>query len=144
MNSQLTSRTGTRRRSLARLSAVLATVLAAVAVWAVARFGLGIDVRQPQGSGPAGQLAAGIVALVSATAALVGWASLALFERFLTYAARWWVTIASLVAMASSVGPLTAPGLPTSSRVVLALLHLVVATVLIPLLYRTSPNRGSR
>lgn len=136
-----TQGTGSRRRRLERLLAVVAAVVAALLVWAVARFGLGVDVREPQSSGPARQLGAVTVVVASAVASLAGWALLATLERFTARAARRWAMIAAVVAVASLVAPLTAPGIAASSRIVLGLLHLVVGAVLIPLLYRSSRSR---
>lgn len=135
------NRTEPRPRRLARALAVLAAVAAAVALWTIARFALGVDVREPRWSGPPVELEAVNVALASVVAALAGWALLAALERFTARAARWWAMIAAVIAVASSLGPLTTPGLAWSSRLVLVLLHLVVGAVLIPLLYRSSPSR---
>lgn len=137
-----TTGAGPRRRGLARTLAVVATIVAAVAVWAVARFGVGIAVSEPQWSGPPTDLPVTDVVLVSAVVSLAGWALLAILERFTARAAHWWVTIAALGAVVSLLGPLTAPGVGGSSRVVLVLLHVVVGAALIPLLYRSSPTRS--
>ncbi len=123
----------THQRRRTRLLAVVGSALAAVAVWAVAEFGLGINVREP-----AGDVGAANVVFASVVASLAGWALLALLERVTARAARWWPAIATTVALLSLVAPLTMPGVTTSSRVVLALLHLVVAATLIPLLSRTA------
>ncbi|MBA3418349.1 MAG: hypothetical protein H0U09_06530 [Geodermatophilaceae bacterium] len=138
MTQQETSGTVSRRR---RWLAVVAAVAAAVAVWAVATFGLGVDVREPQRTGQARDLGAAKVVGVTAVVSLAGWALLAVLERFSARARRWWAAIAVVVAVASLVAPLTAAGVTGSSRVVLAGLHLIVGAVLIPLLYRSSPNR---
>lgn len=136
-----TSGTESRRRRLARLLAVIAAVVSAVGLWAVARFGLGIDVQEPQRPSGTRGLAVASVVIITALASFAGWALLAVLERFTNRAARWWAVIATLFAVISLIGPLTAPGIPASSRVVLALLHLVVGAALIPLLYRSSPSR---
>lgn len=136
-----TQETRNRRRRLARLLAVLAAAVAALVVWAVARFGLGVDVQEPQSSGQARQLAAINVVVASVLASLAGWALLAALERFIAHAARRWAMVAVVVAVVSLAGPLTASGITASSRVVLVLLHLVVGAVLIPLLHRSSPSR---
>lgn len=142
MTSTLETQTGSRPRRIARrLMAVVAAVVAALVVWAVARLGLGLDVREPQWSGTARDVAAVNIVVLSAVASAAGWALLAVLERFSARAGRWWARIAAVVAVASLVGPLTVPGITASSRVVLGLLHLVVGAVLIPLLYRSSPSR---
>ena len=133
-----------RRRALWRLLVVAATVVAALAVWAVATYVVGVDVRSPQSSAP--QVGVASIAVVSAAAALAGWALLAVLERFATRAVRWWAVIATVVTVASLVAPLTTPGFSMSGRVVLMLEHLVVGTVVIALLHRSSPSQdeGSR
>lgn len=83
----------------------------------------------------------GNVALVAAVASLASWALLAVLERCPARAARWWLVVATVFMVASLIGPLTVPDVPGSSRVVLAILHVVVGAVLIPLLYRSARHR---
>ena len=94
----------THQRRRTRLLAVVGSALAAVAVWAVAEFGLGINVREP-----AGDVGAANVVFASVVASLAGWALLALLERVTARAARWWPAIATTVALLSLVAPLTMP-----------------------------------
>lgn len=137
MESRMTdSRTAVRARRTARLTGVIAAVVAALAGWAVAELGVGIDLRQP-----GGDIGAAAVVVASASASLAGWALLAVLERFTARPGRWWVAIAVGFAVASLLAPLTTPGIDAAGRVVLALLHAVVAAVLIPLLYRTAIDR---
>jgi hypothetical protein len=44
-----------------------------------------------------------------------------------------------VVALVGSFAPLLAPGTPTTSRVVLGLMHLAVAAILLPSLARGAP-----
>lgn len=138
-----TDRTKPRRLRLERLLAVVSAVGAALAVWLVARFGIGVEVGEPGSSGPANQVGTATIVVVGAVASLAGWALLAGLERFTRRAARWWAMIAAGVAIVSLVGPLTTPGFTPSGRVVLGVLHLVVGAVVIPWLYRTSLRRGA-
>ena len=134
-------RTESRRRRLERLLVVVAAVLAALAVWAVAAYGVGVDVHAPQTADPAPQVGAANIVVVSAAASVAGWGLLAVLERLTERAAHVWAMIAAVVAVVSLIGPLTTPGFTGAGRVVLALLHLVVGAVVIPLLYRSSTSR---
>ncbi len=140
---QETHRTKPRQLRLQRGLAVLSAIIAALAVWLVAKFGLGVEVAEPESSGPASQIDTANIVVVSAAALFAGWALLAVLERFTARAARWWLRIAVLVAIVSLAGPLTTPGLTASGRVVLGMLHLVIGTLAIALLYRSSPTRGA-
>lgn len=132
-----TTRTTSRTRRAARLAGVAAGVGAATAGWAAAEFGLGIDLRHP-----GGDIGVAAVVLASGVSSLAGWGLLAVLERFTARAGRWWAWFAAVLAVVSLVAPLTTPGIDAGGRVTLALLHVVVAVVLIPLLYRTAIGRS--
>jgi len=127
----------TRRRS--RATAVAAAVLAPAAVWlaAVPLLGVDLQVDQPSGRPPA-QITLPLVLATALAASLAGWGLLALLERLTRRARAIW-TATAVVALAVSFAPLLAPGTPTTSRVVLALMHLSVAAILIPSLARSAP-----
>jgi len=99
----------THQRRRTRLLAVVGSALAAVAVWAVAEFGLGINVREP-----AGDVGAANVVFASVVASLAGWALLALLERVTARAARWWPAIAT--TRRTAVPRRTADHAPVSRR----------------------------
>jgi apolipoprotein N-acyltransferase len=134
-----------RRR--ARLGSVVATVVAALGLWAV-YVAFGIDLRSPAFGeyGGTAAVGAGNVAFVSALAAFTAWGPLAVLERLTPRARRMWLVIAVLALVASLGGPWSGTGITTANRVELMGFHLVVGAALIPLLYRTSakPAASSR
>ena len=81
------------------------------------------------------------VAVASAVLSLVGWAVLAALERLTPHARRIWLVVALVGLAASLSAPLSGTGVSTANRGVLVLMHVAVAAVLIPVLYRTSPRR---
>ena len=133
---------GVQPRQL-RLLAAPAAALAAVGVWAVAELAFGLELRQPAfGSGQRPQdLGAPFVALVSAFAALAGWATLAATERFTARARRGWATVAAAVLLLSLGAPLSGTGVSTANRLCLVLMHLVVGAVVIALLSRSPSSQ---
>ena len=132
------------RRTTARPVAVVLSVVAALAVWGVSELVFGVDVRQPAfGPGVPQDLTAGPIVLASLAAGLAAWLTLALLERLTRHARAAWVALATLVLMVSLGTPLSGRGIDEQSRLVLALLHLTVGTLLIVLLARTSPPARS-
>jgi hypothetical protein len=139
----------TRRRPQARVPrwraralAVIATALAALAVWLVTDPLLGIDLKTPTGPGSqeVEPLTPALVVGTSLVVALAGWGPLALLERFTLRARTIWTAIAVLVALLSLVGPLSSIAITTvANGVALALMHLAVGAVLIPMLACASP-----
>jgi hypothetical protein len=132
----------TTRPRRARALAVIAAALAALAIWLITDPLLGIDLTAP--TGPGSQqlqpITPAIVAGTSLVAALAGWALLALLERFTARARTSWTAIALLVALLSLAGPLSTIASTTAANALaLALMHLAVAAVLIPILAGTSP-----
>jgi len=113
--------------------------LAALAVWTVSELVFGVDVRQPAfGTGVPQDLTAGPIIIASVVAGLVAWLILALLERITRHARATWIALATLVLVASLGAPLSGRGIDGGSRLVLMLLHLIVGTLLIVLLARTS------
>jgi hypothetical protein len=81
-----------------------------------------------------------VVADTSLVAALAGWGLLALLERFTARPRTIWTAIAVLVGLLSLAGPLSTLASTTAANALaLALMHLAVAAVLIPILAGTSP-----
>jgi len=129
-----------------RLVAVVGGVAAAEAVWLVAELVFGIHVQAPAGSGypqPV-DIGPGMVALAAAVLALCGWGVLAVLERLTARARGMWLVLALLALVASLGLPLSGSGVPTAGRVVLVLMHLAVAVIVVPALYRTSHARPRR
>jgi hypothetical protein len=135
---------GSLRRHTARPLAVVLGVLAALAVWGLSELVFGIDVRQPaSGTGVPQDLTAAPVVIASVVAGLAAWLALAVLERLTRHARTAWVTLATLVLVASLGAPLAGRGIDEQSRLVLTLLHLTVGALLIVLLARTSPPARS-
>ncbi|NDU76518.1 hypothetical protein GWI34_28415 [Actinomadura sp. DSM 109109] len=137
---QASTHAGHRSPRRARALAVAGAVAAALAVWAVGEPLLGQDlvVRQ-EGQEPRdlGAAAIGVFALVPS---LLGWALLAVLERVTRLAARIW-TAAALALLAVSFLPVISVQAPGGSKAVLALTHLAVGAVLIPVFWRTATSR---
>jgi hypothetical protein len=142
------SQGGTRgsrwQRPTARPVAVALGVPAALAVWGVSELVFGVNVRQPAfGTGVPQDLTAGPIVVASVVAGLAAWLALAMLERLTHHARAAWVTLATLVLAVSLGATLSGRGIDEQSRLVLALLHLTVGTLLIILLARTSPPARS-
>lgn len=110
-----------------RVIAVLAATASAVALWAVARIG-GVDLAVDMGQGVE-PITLTYVVVVSLQASLLGWASLALLERFAAKARMLWLTLAGLV-LALSFLPVVSADATSSAKTILALMHVSVAGVL--------------
>lgn len=127
-----------------RLVVVAGAVVAAVAVYLVATLIAGQDLRGPAMNDRApAEITVGAVLAASAFVSLLGWALLALLERFTARARTIWTIVALVVLLVSLGGPLTGTGVSTGNRVGLVLLHLAVAAVLIPLLPGRSTASGA-
>jgi len=127
-----------------RSRAVIAAVVSACAAWLLIE-GLGeVDLRAPASGGNASGQDIGLLGVLFASlaASLAGWLALGLIERYTARPGRWWVSIAAVAFVLSLGGPMSGTGIDNTDRALLVLLHLVVAVVLIPLLYRTIDNRA--
>jgi hypothetical protein len=133
--------TPTTRPRRARALAGIAAALAALAVWLITDPLLGIDLTAPTapGSEELQPITPALVAGTSLVVALAGWALLALLERFTARARTIWTAVALLVALLSLAGPLSILASTEANVLALALMHLAVAAVLIPMLAGTSP-----
>jgi len=129
-------------RGTRRLATVTGAVLAAEALWVLIELVFGFDLRTPAIEADRGPSDVGFmaVAVAGGAAALAGWGLLALLERITRRARRWWPAIAAAVLIVSLGGPLSGTGITAANRAGLVLLHVTVAAVLIPGLYRTSPR----
>ncbi|MFG1611038.1 DUF6069 family protein [Actinoplanes sp. NPDC049265] len=126
---------GARRRN--RVIAVVGAVVAAVLIWVVGEPLLGYDlILEPPGQ-QAIDLGASAIVTVALLVGLLGWAFLAVLERVLAKGRLVW-TVVALVVLAASFLPLFSVDAPSGSKVTLALVHLAVAGVLIPVFWATS------
>lgn len=116
------------------LITVIAAPAAALLVWTLAVPVGGVDLVAASGDG---EMTIGPVAIAIGAAApsLLGWALLAVLERFTARSGRIWV-VTALIVLAVSIlfGPLGGDG--AAAVAVLALLHVTVAAVVIPGLRR--------
>ena len=134
--------TPTTRPRRARALAVIAATLAALAVWLVTDPLLGIDLTGTTrpGSQELMSITPALIAGTSLVVALAGWALLALLERFTARARAIWTAVAVLFALLSLAGPLSVLAKTSAANVLaLALMHVAVAAVLIPMLAGTAP-----
>lgn len=126
--------TMSRRRG--RVVAVVGAVLAATMLGLVVRLA-GLDTEIAMAGQPAMELGLSAVVLTALVASLAGWASLAILERLTTRARAWW-TVLAVVALLASFVPVLAIDASAEARIGLAVLHVVVAAVLVPGLRRTT------
>ena len=128
---------GTRRRN--RALAVVGAVVAAVLVWVVGEPLLGYDmIIKAEGQEPQ-DLGASAFVMFSLFFSLLGWALLALLERVTSRARLIW-TVVALVFLAVSFFPPFTIEASGGTKVVLALGHVAVAAVLVPVFRATSTN----
>lgn len=124
----------------ARAAAVGGAIAGALAVWFVAEVVFGLDLRSPAAG--AGEQAKDVTAIhvvfAAAVGSLAGWGLLAVLERVTSRPRRVWTAVVVVTLLASLTGPLSGTGLTTSNRLVLVLLHLVVAGVVIGTLAKTA------
>ena len=118
------------RVGLGRAITVGAATLSAAAVWVIAVPLLGAHLVIRFGAGAPQGIGIDYVIGATVITSLIGWSVLALLERRTPRARTLWTSIAVLVVLVSLVLPLTA-GTTTSTKVVLALMHVAVASVLI-------------
>ncbi|HLU28827.1 MAG TPA: DUF6069 family protein [Glycomyces sp.] len=116
------------------LITVIAAPAAALALWTLAVPVGGVDLVAASG-GEAMTVGPVATAVAAAVAGLLGWAFLAVLERFTERSGRIWVVTALVVLVVSiPLGPLGGEG--AAAVAVLALLHVVVGAVVIPGLRR--------
>ncbi|MFG2085865.1 MULTISPECIES: DUF6069 family protein [unclassified Spirillospora] len=122
---------------LSRALGVAGAVAAPLTVWVVGDPLLGHELVVEQSGREATNLGAVQIIVFALAASLLGWALLAILERVTTHALRIW-TVVAVVVLALSFLPLTGVEATGGSKTVLALAHIAVAAVLIPLFWRTS------
>lgn len=125
------SQSATRR---GRVQAVVLAIASAVAIWLIA-VAAGADVQSPAfDESPSADIGLGLVIGVSATAALGGWALLAILERVTRRSRRAWSATAVVVLLLSLSGPLSGAGISVANRLILVSMHVAAGAVLIGLL----------
>jgi hypothetical protein len=131
----------TRPQLTVRLHAMAAAVLAPAVTWLLIEMA-GVDLRSPGFEGNPQGFEINLLAVVVASglASLAAWALLLLTTRWSQHPRRIWMTFAILGFVLSLGGPFTGTGIDTADRWLLALLHVVTAAVLIPLMSRTIPT----
>lgn len=135
-------RVGLRSVRRARALAVAGAVLAALAIWVVGEPLLGHDLVVRQEGQQPRDLGAAAIGVFALAPSLLGWALLAALERVTPLAARIW-TAAALAVLAVSFLPLVGVQASGGSKAVLALTHVAVGAVLIPVFHRTAAARSA-
>ena len=131
---------GTGRSPLrGKAVAVAAAVVAPLAVWTIVGPVLGNDLQVAYGGGTQTVGAAGVL-MASLIAALAGAGTFSIAERAVRHGRTVWTVVAVAALVLSLGGPFSAQA-ETGTKVALALLHVTVAAVLIPLLRRSSTAR---
>lgn len=135
-------RADSRMRSAWRLraTALIAAIVANVAILVVGRI---VNGEFPIATVGDDDQSIGFaqVIVVTVLVGLVAWGLLALLERRTPRATAIWTAIAVIVFVLSLLGPLGS-GVNTSSKVVLACLHVGAAATIIPLMRRSVAIRG--
>jgi hypothetical protein len=126
-----------RSRRTTRAAAAGLAAVGALLVWVVADPLFGVDFSVTR-SGTTTVVGPGLILFMALAASLVGWAYLALLERFTALARRVWVITAAVVLLLSLVMPFNSGEISTGAQWSLLLMHLVVGAVLIPLYARTT------
>ncbi len=132
---------GKSTRTRDRALAVAGATAAAVVVWVVGDPLLGHELVVEQPGQDPRDLDASAFLFISLASALLGWALLAVLERVTAHAVRIWTAVA-VVFLALSFVPLIGVEATGGSKVVLALAHLAVGAVLIPVFWRTAQEEG--
>ena len=144
MTSSAGGASGTETRAAGRVRwraavTAVATVAAAL-VWVVAVPVLGHDLLVPgRGDRDPMEITLPLVVGTALVASLAGWGLLEVLERVTRRAAAVWRAVAALALLVSFAPPLLTEGIDTGTRVTLAMMHVVVAAVLIPALPRARP-----
>ncbi|MFF4880169.1 DUF6069 family protein [Micromonospora sp. NPDC000668] len=113
--------------------AVAAAVLACLVIWGIGEVA-GVDYTVESPGQPALVIGPGQIIGIALGAALLGWAALALLERFAPRVARIvWISLAVLVTVLS-FGPLFGIEATTGAKFALGAMHVAVAVALIALL----------
>ncbi|GAA3976009.1 hypothetical protein GCM10023085_68030 [Actinomadura viridis] len=129
---------GARRRG--RAVAVGAAVLANAVVWLLSVPAAGLELAVTYPGEETATVGAGIVLFFTAGASLAGWGLLAVLELVARSRARIVWTVVALAVLVLSFSPLLQVEAAGSTKAVLAIMHVVVAAVLVPGFWRTGPR----
>lgn len=130
--------TGGRRR--VRAAAVGGAALATSALFLVGRTaGTDFTITDPGAAAVPHTFVLPEIAMITVLFGLLGWATLALLERYTSRARRIWTWLAGAV-VALSLVPIGIERATTDTRIMLALIHIAVGAALVPMV-RTSPRR---
>ncbi|MEN3613016.1 DUF6069 family protein [Plantactinospora sp. ZYX-F-223] len=136
----VTAAPGKGRVRRLRLGAVGAAVLVNSAIYLGGRaFGTDFVLTAPGNPVPHPLIVAEIV-VITAVFGLLGWGSLALLERFTRRARQIWAVLATVV-LALSYVPLGIELATVDTKILLGVMHLVVAAALFPMLRQTAVRR---
>ncbi|MGI8516732.1 MAG: DUF6069 family protein [Acidimicrobiia bacterium] len=125
-----------------RLGAIAIAVVAAIVAWFVIESLFDVEMITPAMQGrPNMDISAVPIVLSVIVATLIGWGAMALVERRAQNPRRTWTTLAVVGTLLSLGAPFAGEGLDTTQRILLAVLHVVVAAVFIPLFARTAASR---
>ncbi len=139
-STQGTPSTAVQGRWKRRLIVVASAAIAATLVFLVASLVVdGISTPAMNGRASTG-LNGGLVFFVAAFVSLVAWGVLALLEKFTAKGRLIWTVLAVVGLLLSLGGPMSGTGITTGNRLILLLLHVVVAAVLIPFLPARPPG----
>lgn len=125
-----------------RVLVVVAAIVAPVLLWSVITYAFGVDITVPESPGSAvrHRLEFAPVLVTAVAAVLAGWGLLTLLERLVPKRA---LTIWSTIALILFLGTLPyMPGFTVAERLLLGLVHIVLASILILGMRRTSPAAG--
>lgn len=129
-----TTTQATRGSARVALVGVVVAVVAATAIWVVASM-LGADLTVSFGGDPIKVTVVSVVG-TALLASLVGWGLLAVLRRVTSKALAIWTGVASVAAVLSLLGPLSADA-TGATKLTLVTMHLAVALVLIGALRRS-------
>ncbi len=126
-----------KRRALAAVGAALAPTT----VWLFAQV-TGIELKVTPAGQPSMVINLPIVVAAALAASLAGWAALAMLQRVTGRASALWTGLA-IATLLASFGPVAMVETTAETRTLLALMHVIVATVLILGLRGTIPAHRS-
>lgn len=133
------ARSATTRR---RAATVAGATAAAAAVWLGARVA-GTDPTVTFSGQPPMAIGLSAVLVTAFATSLAAWVTLAVLERWTRRGRAWWRILACAVLVTSFV-PILSARADGGTRLTLAVMHLAVAGVLIPVLPRFVEHQGGR
>lgn len=129
---------GRRRRN--RALAVLGAAGAVALVWVIGEPVLGNDLVVVQPGQPAQDLGLAAGVTVALGAGLLGWAALAVAERLTRHGTLIWTVLATVLLLLS-FAPVAGVEATGGTKAVLAVMHVAVGAVLLPVFWLTRRRR---